>query len=244
MLGLMGGAFGAVLGARFGAIGAVLGGVAGFLAGGFLASQLNQYPYTNYSDNMGAMLDNQWMNRMSYYSGYSSYNYGRGGNPTMSWLPALGGAVMGAALGAHGGLMGIVMGGLLGFIGGKIIGAVLFPQSLYDPYGIGNVWPDPYNNINNFRNFTLPGQLRPGTMPMTGAGGVVVRPFSPSSTASSGGDLEKLRQDFFAKLDAYQKAAGGGDTGAADKARKDYESARDAYMGAKNTALQASGSSR
>jgi len=226
--GVAGAAVGALVGKHFGIVGLLAGGVGGFVVGSWLGSQARQLPYSGMYDNYNAILDTNMANRYSYTSGLQNYFYGRNTQTSLGIMPGLGGAVIGAMLGKHCGITGMLIGGVVGFVGGQLLGKMLFPQNNYDQYG--GYLQDPYNNINNFRQTALPGQLGSN---QTAAGGVVVKPYAPTTTD----DLAKLQADYFAAMDAYQKSLASGTTAEKTAARTAFENAQSKYMSAKQAAL-------
>jgi hypothetical protein len=224
--GLVGGAVGALVGRHFGVVGLIAGGVGGFVVGSFLGQQARQMPFNGLYDNYGAMQDTWLGNQTSYYNNLYGY-YGQ--RPTSGFagpLTGVAGAVLGAMVGKMGGLPGMLIGGVVGFIGGTLISNVLFPSSQYNQGYYNNSY-DPYNNLGNFRNGSLPGNL--------GGAGVTVLPASPN--APVGDDrLSGLREAYFKAVKAMQDAATSGNDAAKRTAEANLKSAEEAYRNAQRAA--------
>jgi len=111
------------------------------------------------------------------------------------------GAVLGALVGKFAGLPGMLIGGVVGFVGGQLLSHVLFPQSQYQQ---GYYSYDPYNNVGNFRNASLPGHL---------GSEVAVKPAAPVSDDR----LSSLQQAYFSALKAAEDAAKSGSDATASR---------------------------
>lgn len=227
--GIAGAAVGALIGRHFGIVGLVAGGVGGFLAGTFLANQARQMPFSGLYDNYNAMVDTQYGNQYSYYHGlYDYYGYRSGSN--LGPLPGVAGAVLGALVGKMGGLPGMLIGGVVGFLGGQLLSHVLMPQSQYQN---GYYSYDPYNNINNFRNQTLPGSLGSATATPNASGGAVsLTPAAPVNDER----LSALQAAYQSAFRAAQDAAANGTDAQRKQADVNLKAAEKAFRDAERAA--------
>jgi len=224
--GLVGGALGAMLGRNFGVLGLVAGGLGGFVLGAYLGDQASELPYAGLYDNYNSILDANWANQYTYQSGLTSYYLDRGcSSSSLGSVPGLVGAALGAVVGGNAGIAGMLIGGVVGFCGGQLLGEMLFPGNDYDQYG--NYLVDPYNNLNNFRQASLPGSL---SSCVTSGGSAVVTPYESISTSEDGASLSKLRTDYFNAMDSYQKALASGTDQEKEQSRLAFETAQSKYM--------------